>query len=304
VVLLAPHAARKTTSGKIARQWNLRAFRGLVAPAGGAATPAAAPPSGSGGDAASASSPWTRTGRGANVLHLWLAPSASAVEAEEAGLAEGSGAGEAGAGAAVGPAGASAPQPPPSSPGDPERMALTGAALSARLLAEVAALLKDGALGRADCSLALGDLGMDSLLLAQLAGLLTHEYGFAQLRDEMLFGEYCSVDGLVAHAPELRGAVPLAPAALLPLAGARRVERPAAGAAAAGVDAAGGTAGAGSGATAAGAPGGMQPLELEAGTGGVAEVGLVGGHHHRRQAKAPKKVSWFEANCPCCLFCC
>ena len=338
VVLLVPHAARKTTSGKIARQWSLRAFQALVSPRG-AATTATAAAGGSAPVPAAATSPWARTGVGANVVHLWLAPSVTAAEeleeAEEekevtgeggrgeggAPAAHGAGGGEAGSaagrasGAAAGVGAGAGSTTVGAAPvaGDPAQLALAGPLLGDALLREVAALLKadDDALAglRSESHLALSDLGLDSLLLAQLAGVLTHEYGFVQLRDEMLFGEYCSVDWLVARAHELRGALPLAPEALAPLAGV--VGRAAAGAGEPGATPAAAAAAAAAAVVAA-APRGQAPLPVEIDAGeaahhGVAEVGLIAATHSRHGHPAGRRApraSWFTANCPCCLLCC
>lgn len=309
VLLLRPHAARKTTSGKIARRWNQRAFAALVgaAPAG---EPGVSQPDriAAGQQAQEPKSPWV-IGPGGNVVLLWLAPSTSALEAAELeeSTSEGAvGAREAGAaGEASLPTVPTATSPRPAS--DPALLALTGPPLTGCLLGEVRTLLRDPSLSVSESSVTLTDLGLDSLLLTQLSGLLAAEYGFRQLRDEMLFAEYCSVDWLAAHAQELRGEVPLGETALVPLPSAV---------------AQGGTVAPASGAhVGSNALGGgmQQPLEVEklpggaqggpgagpSGAGDVMEVGLNPRRHphHAGRPGRSNKPSWFEANCPCCMFC-
>jgi acyl carrier protein len=262
VLLLHPRASQKTTSGKIARAWSARAFAALVGMGGpGSVATAAA------SNAPAVSPPWVTTGARANVVLLWLAP----ISVEEAGE-------EAGEGPATNsvPASASAVTAPSAPAADPRMLTLLGAELTSRLLAEAAALLKEP-LPPSEARVALSLLGLDSLLLAQLSGLLQAEYGFRQLRDDMLFAEYCSVAWLVAHAEALRGSEPLPEAALVPLSGVEAPPTPQ---------------GPAADAATASAPAEGPPA------GGVAEVGAMPARHARHQA------TWCERHMPCCMICC
>lgn len=280
----------QTTSGKIARRWNQRAFTALTSPA---AAPAGEP------------SPWALTGSQANVVHMWLAPAPVVAAADdEAGEA----ASEAPAAAADGTAGvvaattaaATGAAAAPSTTRAPDRaqcLTLTGPALLAALTAEVATLLREPEPATIDAGAPLGDLGLDSLLLTQLAGLLQAEYGFTALKDEWLFAETTTLAWLAAHADGLRGQAPPPEVVMharpgaAPMATAATAVVPAdAAAKPAGTDAA---APAGAGAGDSGAP---------PGAGGVVEV--VGLMTTRRASARPRQQpSWFQANCPCCMFC-
>lgn len=294
VVLLRPHCARKvwpaqgggdirtlpdnppllpspppwpgqTTSGKIARSWNRRAFLELQA-----------------GDAAS---PWlTRAGAGGAqppVLLLWLPRQAGGADVAEAGDVALS---------------AASPTPAPAAPprgggggdGTPSE-ALEGAALLAALRREVGLVLRADPEGL-DAERSLQDLGMDSLSIAQLAGALTHKYGL-RVRDDALFADSTSLAWLVRHAAQLRrGEEP-------PSAEPRR-----SGAAAAGL--ADAPAGGELGAVASGGTGGgsgrptRSVVEVDPSVMAGARHRGGGGDGGRR------RPGWFEQNCPCCMWCC
>ena len=293
ILLLKPHAARKTTSGKIARRWNQRAFQSLVSPPSSSAEP----------------SPWSLgPGPFTNVIHLWLAPAAAAdvTAAEEEWEEEASGGGEPAVGsnaagdattAAIAGASGAAASTRASAP-DAELLVLSGPALQARLMSEIAALLKEEP-ASIDPLASLQDLGMDSLLLTQFAGMLQHEYGFRQLRDELMFADSTSVAWLTANAQALRADVPL-PEGLIPSTVARATASGAEGVTSAALSGDSGAAAAGTGAAGTGAAAdATTKLPVEGGPS-VVEVGLM---PPRRAARPRQKQSWFEANCPCCMFC-
>jgi acyl-CoA synthetase (AMP-forming)/AMP-acid ligase II/aryl carrier-like protein len=164
LLLLKPHAARKTTSGKVARKWNRRAFLEMATNRDGA---------------------W-HASTGA-VLLSWTA-------------AAGAGAGAAAAGAAA--AGGAAPPPPPAAPPRGAGASLVGDALVAALQAHVARLLRCAPSAVAEGT-ALVDAGLDSMTMVQLAPALREEFGL-HVRDEHLFHSGLTLRWLADNAAALR----------------------------------------------------------------------------------------------------
>jgi acyl carrier protein len=288
----------QTTSGKIARRWNQRAFTALTSPA---AAPAGEP------------SPWTLTGSQANVVHMWLAPApvvAAAAEAADDEVGEASnevllhGDGTAAAPAAAATSATAVTTAAPL-PDRAQCLTLTGPALLAALTAEVATLLREPDAASIDTGAPLGDIGLDSLLLTQLAGLLQAEYGFTALEDEWLFAETTSLRWLAAQAAGLRGQAP-PPEVVMHARPPPPPPSAAAGATVAPADAtikpsATADAAAPAGAAAASSGGAEGSAAGGGGGGGVVEVGLM--TTRRPSARTRQQPSWFQANCPCCMFC-
>ena len=174
VLLLKQRESRKTTSGKIARKHNLRAYLDRHA---------------------DSSSPW-HASTGA-VVYDWVAASASPVDAAGAGAGAGAGTG-AGTGAGVGAAGS---QPPPSTPpvlADGESGAdLSQEDLLKALREEVARELEDDP-ARVAVHRDLLSLGMDSLKLNALSGVLNYRYNL-HLTQEQLFAPTTSLQWIAAN---------------------------------------------------------------------------------------------------------
>jgi acyl-CoA synthetase (AMP-forming)/AMP-acid ligase II/aryl carrier-like protein len=198
LLLLAPRALRKTTSGKVARAANLRAWRARAAAlralalfqAGvGALTPPVNDPE----------CVWPPGS--AQVLFEWAAPPGGG-EGTREGAGEGAGGG-AGGGA---------------------HGALRGGELLAALRATLAPLLQaEGAGAAIDAHTSLLDLGVDSLSLAGLSPRLRGEFLLA-VEDPQVFSRACTLAWLVENADALRvGGVPL-PAEPAPGAAAPRRE--------------------------------------------------------------------------------
>ena len=264
-------------------------------------------------------SPWVLApGSKANVVHLWLAPTfpapaatassaapggsdAAMAEAEwgendEDGLEAASGVPSSGpAGFQVGDSAATEPGGSRVLPYDTELASLVGPALLTRLTAEVAALLKEEP-SNVPSDVSLQDLGMDSLLLTQFSGMLQHEYDFKQLRDEMMFAETTTTAWLVDMAPALRGDTPITVPAAVPAPDIVAMHpAPVLHA----VDLASASSTSVPPAAVAGNAQSNRDTAQAAALSGVAEVGLM----TRRGPKPRKQSSWFEANCPCCMFC-
>jgi acyl carrier protein len=175
----------KTTSGKVARQWNARAFaRFAEAEEAGLGRGAAAPTAWNGKE---------------GVVLLAQAGSADATGAEEAEADAGSAAdADAGAGGTGGAGGEAAAA-------QPDLRAAEGAALLLCLRRDVARHLGGGPLPATDAALA--HLGLDSLTLAQLQARLEGEYGL-RVADEAMFADETTLEWIVRFAPQLRGAAP------------------------------------------------------------------------------------------------
>lgn len=295
ILLLRPHAARKTTSGKIARSWNKRAYLSRQS---------------------DPSSPW-HASTGA-VLFEWR-ELAGAEEQEEvamealalastgtngeasAGTGPAAVTGSGGAGAVGGATAAGAGAPTEDAP----FKGLEGDALRTQLRADIASMVRC-APAQVDPSISLHEQGVDSLMLTQIAGMLAAQYGIA-IKDEHMFNEGTTISWIAANAAALRSEnPPIPPGAPGPHAGPGTCApdgiSTGGGAAAAAAGGGGGQAGgASSGATSA-----REPALVGAGgassggvhqAGGVATVDATMGRPFRR------KDSWFQRNCPCCIWC-
>jgi acyl carrier protein len=193
VLVLAPHGVAKTTSGKVARQWNARAFakfaeaeEAAVAAAG--AGPVAAPAAWNGKEGVVLLAESGGAGAAASDE-----ADAEAGDAEEMVAAVGPG----GSGSGSGGAGEAAARP--------DLRAAEGAVLLLSLRRDVARHLGGGPLPATDAALA--HLGLDSLTLAQLQARLEGEYGL-RVADEAMFADETTLDWLVRFAPQLRGLAP------------------------------------------------------------------------------------------------
>ena len=190
VLVLKPHTAVKTTSGKIARKWNARALAALAGEGGGQAAdtaPAAGEGKAEGGPTPRREpNPWAQE-KGA-VLAALLP------EEED----KGPGAGGAGGGA----------------PRGPRHGDLSGSALAEALQRDVGAMVGAPAAAM-DTTKPLFALGLDSIALTQLGGSLAHTYGL-RVSDEQVFAEGCSIVWLVNNAEALRQQVPSDPTTHIP----------------------------------------------------------------------------------------
>lgn len=168
VLLLSQGAARKTTSGKIARAFNRRAWE---------ARDAGLPP---------AASPWHDQAK--VVLFAWTDTTGGGGVVEDGGDGDDEGASSVGA-----------------AQYDPAKAAFEGDALRTSLLADIGVLLRvSPAEARAlDTRVALHELGLDSLTLSGLAPRFRDEYAL-HIGDAQVFADTCTVDWIVENGGALR----------------------------------------------------------------------------------------------------
>lgn len=306
VVLLKPHGIQKTTSGKVARRWNARAWERL--------------------EAGDQGSPWYASrglvlsivrdpGAVAELMGPETSAAANGGSSSDTGAGGAASAAVAGTAAAVGATGAAAATASAgqAKPADAEAAQqplyfnVEGPQLLAYLKRDVAQFLgipataaagadaePSPAAGQSDAaaappqpqltaqtlpsSVSLLHLGLDSLSLMQLQGKLAAEYGIV-IKDELMFDDATTLQWICAHAEELRGDAPAAAAG----AGA-----PSAVPAAAVAPVTEGTAQA------------EQPLPAGVEIADPAALMAL-----QRQRKGGKKgPSQLELNCPCFLWCC
>jgi acyl-CoA synthetase (AMP-forming)/AMP-acid ligase II/acyl carrier protein len=163
VVLLKQHGLRKTTSGKVARKWNAKAFQSM--------------------SANDKDSPWhASTG---NVLYVLQSSSEATIVLEPEEPAASTNA------APQSPSNTTAVGAPKQPQGDEK--------LSLQLLkAEVASLLKASPADIRD-DVPLSQLGLDSLSLIQLGGMLQVRFKM-QIKDEVLFSDFATISWIITNA--------------------------------------------------------------------------------------------------------